>query len=92
MVCATSTAVAMVLSTGTTRLTRPIRSASAALMFRPVSTISCAAPADEERKEKKRKEMGEGKTMALDLPMARVRRWVPPMPGMVPTLTSGCPN
>ena len=30
--------------------------------------------------------------MALALPMARVRRWVPPAPGMTPIRTSGCPN
>ncbi|MCY1377729.1 hypothetical protein D9M69_653180 [compost metagenome] len=30
--------------------------------------------------------------MAFALPMARVRRWVPPAPGKVPTLTSGWPN
>ena len=47
---------------GTTRLTRPQRSASAASIVRPVSTMS----------------------MALDLPTKRVRRWVPPAPGMMP--------
>ena len=30
--------------------------------------------------------------MALDLPTARVSRWVPPMPGMVPSVISGWPN
>ena len=30
--------------------------------------------------------------MALALPTARVRRCVPPMPGMTPSLISGCPN
>jgi enoyl-CoA hydratase len=31
-------------------------------------------------------------SMALALPIARVRRWVPPAPGMVPRLISGWPN
>eukprot|EP01139_Manchomonas_bermudensis_P014395 Amastigsp_a508445_28.p2 type:complete len:117 gc:universal Amastigsp_a508445_28:672-322(-) len=31
-------------------------------------------------------------SMALDLPTARVSRWVPPAPGMVPSLISGWPN
>ena len=30
--------------------------------------------------------------MARDLPTARVRRWVPPAPGMVPILISGWPK
>jgi len=30
--------------------------------------------------------------MALALPTARVSRWVPPMPGMTPSLISGWPN
>ncbi|MNN53420.1 hypothetical protein D3C81_1681730 [compost metagenome] len=30
--------------------------------------------------------------MALALPTARVRRWVPPMPGSTPRLISGWPN
>ncbi len=30
--------------------------------------------------------------MALDLPTKRVRRWVPPAPGMVPMVISGWPN
>jgi hypothetical protein len=30
--------------------------------------------------------------MALDLPMARVSRCVPPAPGMMPRLISGWPN
>ena len=49
-------------SAGTTRATRPLRSASAASIMRPVSTMS----------------------IALALPTARVRRWVPPAPGMMP--------
>ena len=28
----------------------------------------------------------------MDLPIARVSRWVPPMPGMVPSVISGWPN
>ena len=32
------------------------------------------------------------RSIALALPMARVRRWVPPMPGMVPSVISGWPN
>ena len=31
-------------------------------------------------------------SMALDLPMARVSRWLPPAPGMTPRLISGWPN
>ena len=31
-------------------------------------------------------------SMALALPTARVSRCVPPMPGMTPSLISGCPN
>jgi hypothetical protein len=31
-------------------------------------------------------------SMALDLPTKRVRRWVPPEPGMTPRLISGWPN
>ena len=58
------------LSAGTTRLTRPERSASAASIMRPVRHRS----------------------IALDLPIARVSRWVPPMPGMVPSVISGWPN
>jgi len=57
-------------SAGTTRETRPARSASAASIMRPVSTIS----------------------IALALPTARGRRWVPPAPGMMPSLISGWPN
>ncbi len=30
--------------------------------------------------------------MALDLPMKRVSRWVPPAPGETPRLISGWPN
>ena len=30
--------------------------------------------------------------MALALPTMRVRRWVPPAPGMTPSLISGWPN
>ncbi|GJE42944.1 hypothetical protein AEGHOMDF_2120 [Methylobacterium soli] len=30
--------------------------------------------------------------MAFALPMARVRRWLPPMPGITPSLISGRPN
>ena len=30
--------------------------------------------------------------MALDLPIARGKRWVPPAPGMMPILISGWPN
>ncbi|MCY1183331.1 hypothetical protein D9M73_239410 [compost metagenome] len=30
--------------------------------------------------------------MALALPTARARRWVPPAPGSVPTFTSGWPK
>ncbi len=30
--------------------------------------------------------------MALALPTARVRRWLPPMPGPMPSVTSGWPN
>jgi len=31
-------------------------------------------------------------SIALDLPTARISRCVPPHPGMVPMVTSGCPN
>ena len=31
-------------------------------------------------------------SMALLFPTARMRRCVPPQPGMVPMVTSGCPN
>src|SRR4026208_809880 len=31
-------------------------------------------------------------SMALDLPTKRVRRWLPPMPGITPSLISGWPN
>mmetsp|Transcript_91868 Transcript_91868/g.262764 ORF Transcript_91868/g.262764 Transcript_91868/m.262764 type:complete len:205 (-) Transcript_91868:191-805(-) len=31
-------------------------------------------------------------SMALALPIARIRRWVPPQPGMTPSLISGWPN
>ncbi|MOA19988.1 hypothetical protein D3C78_1404040 [compost metagenome] len=31
-------------------------------------------------------------SMALDLPMARGRRWVPPAPGITPSLISGWPK
>ena len=57
-------------SAGTTLLTSPHRSASSAVIIRPVSTIS----------------------MALAFPTARVRRCVPPAPGMTPIEISGCPN
>ena len=30
--------------------------------------------------------------MARDLPIACVRRWDPPAPGMIPSLISGCPK
>ena len=58
------------LAAGTTRATRPARSASAASIMRPVRLMS----------------------IALALPTARVRRCVPPMPGMTPSLISGWPN
>ena len=32
------------------------------------------------------------RSIALDLPIARVSRCVPPMPGMVPSVISGWPN
>ena len=67
---AAASASSINLSTGTTRLTRPERSASAASIIRPVRQRS----------------------IALDLPIARVSRWVPPMPGMVPSVISGWPN
>ena len=35
---------------------------------------------------------GEAMSMALALPTARGRRWVPPAPGMMPSLISGWPN
>src|SRR6267143_2029790 len=57
-------------STGTTRLTRPNRSASTALIGSPMRMAS----------------------MARTFPADRVQRWVPPAPGMMPSLTSGCPN
>ena len=57
-------------SAGTTRDTRPQRSASAASIILPVRHMS----------------------MALDLPTKRVNRWEPPMPGMTPSVISGCPN
>ena len=57
-------------SAGTTRDTRPLRSASAASMVRPVRIRS----------------------MALALPIARVSRCEPPMPGSTPSLISGWPN
>src|SRR5579885_3269219 len=57
-------------SAGTTRETRPLRSASAAAIMRPVSTMS----------------------MAFALPTKRVRRCVPPEPGMTPSVISGWPN
>lgn len=56
--------------TGTTRATRPRRSASAAVSCSPVRMSS----------------------MALDFPTARMSRCVPPTPGIVPNLISGCPN
>jgi hypothetical protein len=31
-------------------------------------------------------------SMAFALPIARGRRWVPPAPGVTPTLISGWPN
>ena len=31
-------------------------------------------------------------SMALDLPTLRMSRWVPPAPGIVPIVISGCPN
>uniref|UniRef100_A0A182KI76 Uncharacterized protein n=1 Tax=Anopheles christyi TaxID=43041 RepID=A0A182KI76_9DIPT len=31
-------------------------------------------------------------SIAFDLPIARVVRWVPPAPGIVPSAISGCPN
>ena len=67
---AAASASSINLSAGTTRLTRPERSASAASIMRPVRHRS----------------------IALDLPIARVSRWVPPMPGMVPSVISGWPN
>jgi hypothetical protein len=57
-------------SSGTTLATRPHRSASAAVIGSPVSTIA----------------------IALDLPMARARRCVPPAPGITPRFTSGWPS
>src|SRR6516225_6747577 len=70
MVSATFSASSIRLAAGTTRATRPERSASAASIMRPVKIRS----------------------MALALPTARVRRCVPPMPGMTPSLISGWPN
>src|SRR6184192_437205 len=67
---AAASASSINLSAGTTRLTRPERSASAASIIRPVRHRS----------------------IALDLPIARVSRCVPPMPGMVPSVISGWPN
>src|SRR6266568_4615092 len=58
------------LSAGTMRLTRPLRSASAASIMRPVRQRS----------------------IALDLPIARVRRCEPPQAGMTPSVISGWPN
>ena len=55
---------------GTTRLTNPDLSASAASIIRPVRTIS----------------------IALDLPTNRGNLCVPPAPGIIPNLISGCPN
>ena len=52
---------------GTTRATKPERSASAASIMRPVKIIS----------------------IAFALPTAWVRRCVPPIPGMMPSLISG---
>jgi hypothetical protein len=31
-------------------------------------------------------------SIALALPTSLVRRWVPPMPGMTPSVISGCPK
>ena len=70
MVSAVFRASARRSASGTTRATRPERSASSASIMRPVRHIS----------------------MALALPMSRVRRCVPPMPGMTPSLISGWPN
>ena len=70
MVSATFIASSIRLAAGTTRATRPDRSASAASIMRPVRIMS----------------------IALALPTARVSRWVPPMPGMTPSLISGWPN
>lgn len=57
-------------SVGTTRLTRPMRYASSAVIGSPVSKIS----------------------RARALPTRRVRRCVPPAPGMTPRFTSGWPK
>ena len=70
MVAATAFASSSSVSAGTTRDTRPLRSASAASMVRPVRMRS----------------------IALALPMARVSRCDPPMPGSTPSLISGWPN
>ena len=70
MVSATFIVSSIRLAAGTTRATRPERSASPASIMRPVRIRS----------------------MAFALPTARVRRWVPPMPGMNSSLISGWPN
>ncbi|CFR82467.1 Uncharacterised protein [Mycobacterium tuberculosis] len=70
MVVAVALASVSKSSAGTTRETRPLRSASAASMVRPVRMRS----------------------IALALPIARVSRWEPPMPGSTPSFISGCPN
>ena len=67
IVVATALASVSKSSAGTTRDTRPLRSASAASMVRPVRIRS----------------------IALALPMARVSRCEPPMPGRTPSLISG---
>mmetsp|Transcript_134396 Transcript_134396/g.287499 ORF Transcript_134396/g.287499 Transcript_134396/m.287499 type:complete len:202 (-) Transcript_134396:417-1022(-) len=67
---ATFKASSSALPCGTTRDTRPARSASLAVSIAPLSTSS----------------------MAFDLPTARISRWVPPTPGIVPSVISGWPN
>ena len=69
---ATSASDPMLLyfTSGTTRETRPARSASAASIIRPVRHMS----------------------MAFERPTRRVRRWLPPIPGVTPSLISGWPN
>lgn len=84
---ACSIARGTVSSTSNTLVTRPATAASCAVMFSPVN-IMCIAY---ERLNQTNACVvnGHGTT---DFPTARMRRCVPPAPGMVPSLISGCPK
>jgi len=87
ILCAYSIARGTVSSTSNILATRPTAAASWAVMFSLVNIMCIACEHLNQMDVCIVNEYG-----TVDFPTARIRRWVPPAPGMVPSLISGCPK